>query len=89
LKLLLDEMDPPALAEALRADGIEAATVAERGLAGRSDPDVFAAGAAEGYVVVTATEPLPRPALNQRAAGKGSRRLSCCLATGSCGDPVA
>jgi len=53
LKLLLDEMYPPALAEALRADGIDAATVAERGLAGRSDPDVFAAGAADGYVVLT------------------------------------
>jgi predicted nuclease of predicted toxin-antitoxin system len=53
LKLLLDEMYPPALAEVLRADGIDAATVAERGLAGRSDPDIFAAAAEDGYVVVT------------------------------------
>jgi predicted nuclease of predicted toxin-antitoxin system len=50
LKLLLDEMYPPALADALRTDGIEAATVAELGLAGRSDPDVLAAAGAGGYV---------------------------------------
>ncbi len=36
LKLLLDEMYPPALAEALRVSGIEARTVADVGLAGRS-----------------------------------------------------
>lgn len=46
-------MYPLGLAEALRADGMEAATVAERGLAGRSDADVFTAAAAEGYAVVT------------------------------------
>lgn len=53
MKLLLDEMYPPALAEALRAGGIEASTVVEQGLNGRSDPDVLAAAAAEGYVVLT------------------------------------
>jgi predicted nuclease of predicted toxin-antitoxin system len=53
LKLLLDQMYPPALAEALRAGGIEASTVAERGLAGRSDPDVLAAVAADGYALLT------------------------------------
>ena len=53
MKLLLDEMYPPSLAETLRADDIEVSTVAERGLAGRSDPDVLAAAATDGYVVLT------------------------------------
>jgi predicted nuclease of predicted toxin-antitoxin system len=53
LKLLLDEMYPPALAEALRAGGIDACTVAEAGLAGRSDLDVMATAVAEGYVLLT------------------------------------
>lgn len=46
-------MYPPALAEALRAGGIDASTVAERGLSGRSDSDVLATAAGEGYVVLT------------------------------------
>jgi predicted nuclease of predicted toxin-antitoxin system len=53
LRLLLDEMYPPALAEALRADGIEAFMVVERGLGGRSDSDVLAAAAEDGDVVLT------------------------------------
>jgi predicted nuclease of predicted toxin-antitoxin system len=53
LKLLLDEMYPPALAEALRASGIEACTLVEMGLAGRSDADVLAAAVADGYVLLT------------------------------------
>ncbi len=46
-------MDPPALAQVLSSGGIEASTVAERGLAGRSDVDVLAAAAADGYVLLT------------------------------------
>lgn len=46
-------MYPPALAEALRASGIEARTVAEVGLAGRSDSDVLASASADGYVLLT------------------------------------
>jgi Domain of unknown function (DUF5615) len=53
LKLLLDEMYPPALAEALRSAGIEAYTVAERGLAGRSDLDILTYAETERYVLVT------------------------------------
>jgi predicted nuclease of predicted toxin-antitoxin system len=53
LRLLIDEMYPPALAEALRASGTNAFTVAERGLAGRSDSDVLAAAVEDGYVVLT------------------------------------
>jgi hypothetical protein len=45
-------MYPPALGEALRVGGLEASTV-ERGLAGRSDPDVLATAAAEGYVLLS------------------------------------
>jgi predicted nuclease of predicted toxin-antitoxin system len=53
LKLLLDEMYPPALARALHAAGIEARTAAELGLAGRSDPDILAAAMADGLTVLT------------------------------------
>jgi hypothetical protein len=53
VKLLLDEMYPAALAEALRLRGVDTATVAALGLAGRSDPDIFAAAVADGYAVVT------------------------------------
>ncbi|MEJ7892599.1 MAG: DUF5615 family PIN-like protein [Solirubrobacteraceae bacterium] len=53
MRLLLDEMYPRALAEALRTAGIDAVTVAEVGLAGRSDDDVLEAAAAGGYVLLT------------------------------------
>lgn len=53
MRLLLDEMYPATLAEALRAVDIEAVTVAELALAGRSDLDVFATAVAEGYVLLT------------------------------------
>jgi Domain of unknown function (DUF5615) len=53
VKVLLDEMYPARLAAGLRADGIEATTVAELGLAGSADPDVFAAAVAGGYAVLT------------------------------------
>jgi predicted nuclease of predicted toxin-antitoxin system len=53
LRLLLDEMYPAALAEALRAAGIEARTVLELGLAGSSDPEILAAAVADSYAVLT------------------------------------
>lgn len=53
MKLLLDEMYPAALAEALRGKGVDTTTAAALGLAGRSDLDIFAIAAAEGYTVVT------------------------------------
>lgn len=53
MKLLLDEMYPAALAEALRAADIDAAIVAALGLAGNSDPDVFAAAIAQGRAILT------------------------------------
>jgi predicted nuclease of predicted toxin-antitoxin system len=53
LKLLLDEMYPPALAEALNAVGVDAHTVVELGLAGRSDTDVFAEAIRRGYALLT------------------------------------
>lgn len=53
MKLLLDEMYPARLADALRAEGIEATTVAAIGLAGSADPDVFAAAVARGYAILT------------------------------------
>lgn len=53
MKLLLDEMYPPALADGLRKAGIEATTVTALALAGSSDAEVFAAAVAGGCVVLT------------------------------------
>lgn len=53
MKVLLDEMYPGRHAAALCAGGIEATTVAELGLAGSADPDVFGAAVAGGYAVLT------------------------------------
>jgi hypothetical protein len=53
VKLLLDEMYAGKLAQLLRDQGIDAATVTELGLAARSDADVFAAAADGGYVLLS------------------------------------
>jgi hypothetical protein len=53
LKLLLDEMYPPALAAELRAAGIDAVTIIEVGMTGTPDPDVFAHGVGNNRGVVT------------------------------------
>ena len=53
MKLLLDEMYGVKLAQVLRDQGIEAATVAELAVAGRSDADVFAAATDGGYALLT------------------------------------
>jgi predicted nuclease of predicted toxin-antitoxin system len=53
VKLVLDEMYPASLAEALRSASIDAVTVTELALAGRSDLDVFATAVADGYVLLT------------------------------------
>lgn len=53
MRVLLDEMYADKLAVALRDSGIDAATVSELGLTGRSDTDVFAAVANGGYSVLT------------------------------------
>jgi predicted nuclease of predicted toxin-antitoxin system len=53
LKLLLDEMYSPDLAEALRVADIDACTVVELGLAGSSDPEVFAAAIADERTLLT------------------------------------
>jgi hypothetical protein len=46
-------MYPRALSERLRVYGIDATPAIERGLAGRSDPDLFAAAVHDGYTLVT------------------------------------
>lgn len=53
MRLLLDEMYPPALAERLKELGVEARTAFELGLAGRSDADVFATACEQGRAVLT------------------------------------
>lgn len=53
MKLLLDEMYADKLAQALRDQGIDAATVGEPGMVGRSDDDVFAAAIDGGYALLT------------------------------------
>jgi predicted nuclease of predicted toxin-antitoxin system len=71
LKLLLDEMYPPGLAEALRALGIQAVTVNEEGLAGRSDPEILAAAMEGGYALLTENvADFARIATEEVASGK-------------------
>jgi predicted nuclease of predicted toxin-antitoxin system len=53
LKLLLDEMYPPALAAALTAAGIDTVTIIELGMAGTTDPEVFGYGVTQGRAVLT------------------------------------
>jgi Domain of unknown function (DUF5615) len=53
LRLLLDEMYSAIHAEALQAAGTRATTVLELGLAGSSDPVVFAGAIVEGSVLLT------------------------------------
>ncbi len=53
MKVLVDEMYPAGVAEALRTAGIEATTVADLRLAGASDPELFGAAVAAGYSVLT------------------------------------
>ena len=53
VKLLLDENLSPWVAETLRADGLDAAHVRDRGLLGAPDRVVFQAAFAEDRVLVT------------------------------------
>ena len=53
MKLLLDEIYSPGLAEALRVADVDACTVIELGLAGSSDPEVFVAAIADGRTLLT------------------------------------
>ncbi len=53
MRLLLDEMYASVHAEALRAVDVDTSTVIELGLAGSSDPDVFAAAVAQGRALLT------------------------------------
>jgi hypothetical protein len=53
VKVLVDEMYPPTVAEALRAVGVDAITVNDLRLRGASDPEVFGAAVANGYAVLT------------------------------------
>ena len=53
MRILVDEMYPASVAEALRAINIDAVTVAALRLAGASDQEVFDAAVAGGYAVLT------------------------------------
>jgi len=53
LRLLLDEMYASVHAEALRAVDVDTSTVIELGLAGGSDPDVFAVAVAQERALLT------------------------------------
>lgn len=71
MKLLLDEMYPPALAAALRRHGIETHTAGELGLTGHADADLFATAVAGGYVLLTENvSDFTRLAGNRVAAGQ-------------------
>jgi len=53
VKLVVDEMYPPALAEGLKARGIDAVTVADLRLGGSSDAEIFGAAVASGRAVLS------------------------------------
>lgn len=53
MKLILDEMYPPALAEGLKAAEIDALTVADLRHTGSSDAEAFGAAVASGRTVLT------------------------------------
>lgn len=53
MRILVDEVYPAHVAEALRAINIEATTVAALRLAGASDTEVFGAAIAGGYAILT------------------------------------
>lgn len=53
MKLLLDEMYSARLAEVLRAAGVDVRTAVELGLAGSSDPEIFAATVADRRALLT------------------------------------
>jgi hypothetical protein len=53
LRLLLDEMYPPSLADALGKAGVEATTAVAARVAGRPDADVLDAAGAMGAVLLT------------------------------------
>jgi uncharacterized protein DUF5615 len=53
VRLLLDEMYPDKLAQALRDQGIDAATMAELGMAGRSEPTFSLRLPTGEYVLLT------------------------------------
>jgi len=53
LKLLLDEMYPPALVRALHAPGIDAITIIELRMAGTPDPGVFSYAIAQNRSLLT------------------------------------
>ena len=53
MKVLVDEMYPPAVVEALRASGIDATAVADLRLGGAPDAEIFGAAVAGGFCVLT------------------------------------
>ncbi|HEY4825427.1 MAG TPA: DUF5615 family PIN-like protein [Solirubrobacteraceae bacterium] len=53
MKVLVDEMYPAEVAEALRASGIDATTVADLRLGGAPDAEIFRAAVAGGFCVLT------------------------------------
>ena len=53
MKVLVDEMYPAVVAEALRASGIDATTVADLRLVGAPDAEIFGVAVAAGYCVLT------------------------------------
>ena len=82
MKLLLDEMYPEALAEALREHGIDAVSVAALGLISRSDFDVFeVAIAAERAVLTENVSDFARLAADRLVAGSGHNGVIIALST--------
>ena len=76
MSLLLDEMWPPAIAEALRDRGHQVVAVAERrDFRGRPDQAIFETPQAEGWVVVTENVVDYRPLAAAMRAGRAHPAL--------------
>jgi len=82
VKVLLDEMYPATLAEALESLGIEAVTAVGEGLAGLSDDDLFEEAVREGRVLLTENvSDFSRIAAQRLAAGEHHHGLLIALSS--------
>lgn len=90
MRLLLDEMFPPAVAEQLRVRGHDVVAVAEvAGLAGCADREVFEHAQAEGRAVATENVPdFVRLDREWRQAERDHHGLVLALKQGSTGDRI-
>jgi hypothetical protein len=90
VKLLLDGMYAGKLAQLLREQGIDAVTITDLGMAGRSDADVFAVATVGEYVLLTENvSDFSRLCGEHVAAGRHHFGVLIASRRGSRADPMA